>query len=805
MQRLIHCGKLCEDSCSLGSFISKRENEGGYDGTPHTFHLVLSSSAGTTTATANQLQRTMSEPQTRPTAAQRRTAAEAASLSELGSAGNHNEHDTSPPPSPLQPAPLVRALTSPSAGTTSTPPPSSPSSPSVLSRAEARATAVRAAEARESARNSSQHDDQQAAVPLMSSPPFVSGTNAAAAPLSAPAALASQPPPASPLQGVARRVSFSRPAHDGNDDDSSPSPGFLGSSPSPAGSGETGEEAGGCNGRKQSDDGYYAAAYAQAVGHGVGGLSGGAAAAAVSAAQRAFHNELVQQQRASQLQQQAAEWEYALTRQFVDSMIAWRCQAAAAGHFSSPGVPPSMANHHSLPATTYPQHTAAATAYHGHLRRQQQHTQGQYRQHMPPHTPQGLETAAAEYADKGYATSLEAAAAAAAFNHHHQQQPWRSLGPLTPTEGALPPSTSFVGGSFFVAPTAPQGFHSPGIPHFGEGRHHYHPTYHPLPAQQQQQQDTHPGQPPRTPQQRLEQLEQAQRGQRLAQRALQAGEVQAPPPPPPAVAGGGQRQAAAAAVILFLNGDDFKLALKLAVAVLLLGQDGSPKKLASLTCAAVVAFAWQVAAAHRQRNHALRPGLRGPNEPVAAAAAARQRGENGARGDGGVQNNDDDPTNAESSPAGGQEGEDEALPPLRVRGLAEGGIAPGGGFGMDLTYFFLSFFCSLVPAWSPRPAFDAEEVSRRRMLELRRTQVSDAFLLLLLLLGRGRKVGLLFGWLSCFSRLNLFLHTSWYRVCVNYPKLYLWYLSLSIDWRKSKTLAETVEAIVTRRKRMVMP
>lgn len=62
-QRLIHCGKICDDGSTLGSYVSKRQNEATFDGTPHTFHLVLSS-------TTTQLQRTMSEPP-KPTAAQR--------------------------------------------------------------------------------------------------------------------------------------------------------------------------------------------------------------------------------------------------------------------------------------------------------------------------------------------------------------------------------------------------------------------------------------------------------------------------------------------------------------------------------------------------------------------------------------------------------------------------------------------------------------------------------------------------------------------------------------------------------------
>ena len=39
----------------------------------------------------------------------------------------------------------------------------------------------------------------------------------------------------------------------------------------------------------------------------------------------------------------------------------------------------------------------------------------------------------------------------------------------------------------------------------------------------------------------------------------------------------------------------------------------------------------------------------------------------------------------------------------RVRALGRGFISVGGGWAMDAQYVLLTFLCSLLPAWQPRP------------------------------------------------------------------------------------------------------
>uniref|UniRef100_A0A7S2C731 Uncharacterized protein n=1 Tax=Octactis speculum TaxID=3111310 RepID=A0A7S2C731_9STRA len=111
--------------------------------------------------------------------------------------------------------------------------------------------------------------------------------------------------------------------------------------------------------------------------------------------------------------------------------------------------------------------------------------------------------------------------------------------------------------------------------------------------------------------------------------------------------------------------------MKMAIVVALLSQDGSSNRLIGLSCFAVLAFLWQT-------------GI--------IAALARNRRQNG---------------NAEE-PAG--ERQTPRPPPPHVLSLTEGGIAPGGGFVMDCSYFILSLLCSLVPSWHPRRAMENETV-----------------------------------------------------------------------------------------------
>jgi len=164
------------------------------------------------------------------------------------------------------------------------------------------------------------------------------------------------------------------------------------------------------------------------------------------------------------------------------------------------------------------------------------------------------------------------------------------------------------------------------------------------------------------------------------------------PPVEPAAA-----VAVAAPPLRYLEVEDLKTALKMAAAVLLLCQDGNKRRLMALSGAAVLGWAYQ-AHANWQRRRAARAALLQPNP-----APGARGGDGSAPGEG---LND-----------GGEEAE---LPPLRVRGLLEGGIAPGGGLGLDLIYFVASFCCSLVPAWEPQAAADPQEVHRRRLLQERR-------------------------------------------------------------------------------------
>ena len=188
-----------------------------------------------------------------------------------------------------------------------------------------------------------------------------------------------------------------------------------------------------------------------------------------------------------------------------------------------------------------------------------------------------------------------------------------------------------------------------------------------------------------------------------------------------AVAGGGGAAAAAAAIpavvpavpeaapfgarVFFwlVTGDDLKLLLKLAAAVLLLGQ-GDSKRQFGLAGAALGCFVVQVVAGFRARNAA------------AQLAADRQR-----RGNAG--------SNAGAAGAGAAGSLDGAgleveLPPLVPRGLLEGGIVEGGGYSVDLAYLLFSAACSLYPGWQPLPALDPLEVDRRRRIDERRDQLA---------------------------------------------------------------------------------
>jgi len=174
-----------------------------------------------------------------------------------------------------------------------------------------------------------------------------------------------------------------------------------------------------------------------------------------------------------------------------------------------------------------------------------------------------------------------------------------------------------------------------------------------------------------------------------------AGEDAAAPATSPAEAAAAV--AVAAPPVRYLEVEDLKTALKMAAAVLLLCQDGNKRRLMALSSAAVLGWAYQ-AHANWQRRRAARAALLQPTP----APGVRGGGDGAAPGE------------------GLNEGGEAELPPLRVRGLLEGGIAPGGGFGLDLIYFVASFCCSLVPAWEPQAAADPQEVHRRRLLQERR-------------------------------------------------------------------------------------
>lgn len=188
--------------------------------------------------------------------------------------------------------------------------------------------------------------------------------------------------------------------------------------------------------------------------------------------------------------------------------------------------------------------------------------------------------------------------------------------------------------------------------------------------------------------------------------------------PPDAAAGApvaGAPVAAAAAVpqaVALLEAEDLKLALKMVAGVLLLCQDGNPRRLAALSAAAAVGWAYQARA-----NWAARAAAR--DALARRQAQDRRAAGGGGNGDGG------DGDGGDGSGDGDGAGE-AALPALRVRGLLEGGIAPGGGLALDLVYLVAAFACSLVPAWAPQPAADPLEVARRRQLTERRREAAAA-------------------------------------------------------------------------------
>jgi len=168
----------------------------------------------------------------------------------------------------------------------------------------------------------------------------------------------------------------------------------------------------------------------------------------------------------------------------------------------------------------------------------------------------------------------------------------------------------------------------------------------------------------------------------------------APPAAPAAPAGanaGLPGGPGAGAVLLFLAAEDLKLALKLLVAVVLLGQNGSWARLGSLAALAALAFGYQVWAVRRPAP----PPPRVPPQP-----GQPEGGRAGLEGD-----------------------LDAVLPPLEVRGPLEGGIAPGGGLVMDMAYVLLGLVASLVPAWRPLPAVDPDQLQRRRTLERRLSEL----------------------------------------------------------------------------------
>lgn len=148
-------------------------------------------------------------------------------------------------------------------------------------------------------------------------------------------------------------------------------------------------------------------------------------------------------------------------------------------------------------------------------------------------------------------------------------------------------------------------------------------------------------------------------------------------------------------LLAFIAMDDARLALKIVAVTLLLCQDGGPHRIAALSSLAIFGFCL-----HLYMNYRVRI--------AAAAAAATPRDANG-----------------EVSPASNDD-ENAELPPLRMRGLVEGGIAPGGGWATDLSYLLVAFVASLLPAWQPQPAFDPQAVARRQQLEHRRREARAA-------------------------------------------------------------------------------
>lgn len=149
--------------------------------------------------------------------------------------------------------------------------------------------------------------------------------------------------------------------------------------------------------------------------------------------------------------------------------------------------------------------------------------------------------------------------------------------------------------------------------------------------------------------------------------------------------------------VFFFGADDLKLALKLIVMVGLFGQNGDQFRLISLSCFALIIFIYQVYANNQARRRQLAGGV---DNPVPADANANAPG-----GAGGAPLQGDD---------------DEPLPPVEMRGLLQGGIAPGGGFIVDIGYLLVSFVASMVPSWQPLPVCDPVIMERRRVIEARR-------------------------------------------------------------------------------------
>jgi hypothetical protein len=158
--------------------------------------------------------------------------------------------------------------------------------------------------------------------------------------------------------------------------------------------------------------------------------------------------------------------------------------------------------------------------------------------------------------------------------------------------------------------------------------------------------------------------------------------------------------------------DYLKLAMKLVMMVLLLGQDGDPVRLAMLTCAAIGYFVYHVVMDRQNNVNAFVNGLAGRgganngNNGEAWRGRVRHQGE-GAGGQAAAGDNGDD-SHGDSDDSGNDDRTQLTPLPLRARGLSEGGIAPGGGPVMDLAYFVLGFLCSLFPFWIPVPAVDPQ-------------------------------------------------------------------------------------------------